>query len=200
MIKPKQLITLSPPLSHQTPNTMKKLPPTTVWLSLLPLLLLLSVPSPTAGGTTSPTAYEVLQEYNFPVGILPKGVTKYELDRTSGKFKAYLNGSCEFWIKDYYIKYKSTITGVISRNELKKLKGISVRVLVVWLNIVEVSRDDGNLDFSVGIVAANFGVRNFLESPQCGCGFNCTNNEEADVEDQRKMRNEGFLNRFVFSY
>ncbi|KAJ4727704.1 DUF538 family protein [Melia azedarach] len=31
------------------------------------------------------TAYEVLQEYDFPVGLLPKGVTGYELDISTVK-------------------------------------------------------------------------------------------------------------------
>ncbi|KAL6210368.1 hypothetical protein ACLB2K_015601 [Fragaria x ananassa] len=76
------------------------------------------------------------------MGILPKGVTGYDLDRSNGK--------------------------------LKDLTGVSVKVLFLWLNIVEVSRRGDDLDFSVGIASASFPIDNFYECPQCGCGLNCS--------------------------
>lgn len=121
------------------------------------------------------SAYDVLQQYGFPPGLLPKGVTGYALNRETGQFSAYLEGSCSFNIESYTLKYKSTISGVISNRKLSNLKGVTVKVLILWLNIVEVVRDGDELDFSVGIASANFGVENFLESPQCGCGFDCYN-------------------------
>ncbi|KAJ3676133.1 hypothetical protein LUZ60_003545 [Juncus effusus] len=120
------------------------------------------------------TAYEALQTYDFPVGILPKGALGYELDRSTGAFKAYLNGTCSFTIENsYQLKYKSTITGTISKDKLKNLTGVSVKILFLWLNIVEVTRDGDELYFSVGIASASFEIDNFYESPQCGCGFDC---------------------------
>ncbi|GJW74010.1 hypothetical protein Tco_0133380 [Tanacetum coccineum] len=132
------------------------------------LLLLLLGPS-----TATPTAYDKLLEYDFPVGLLPLGVTGYELNENTGEFKAYLKETCTFKIQGYDLKYKSTISGVIEKGKLKNLKGISVKILIVWLNIVEVSLHGDELDFSVGILSAGFGVSNFYESPQCGCGFDC---------------------------
>uniref|UniRef100_A0A2P2QNR2 Uncharacterized protein LOC105137839 n=1 Tax=Rhizophora mucronata TaxID=61149 RepID=A0A2P2QNR2_RHIMU len=143
----------------------------------LPLLLLLSAlaaSSATAVADDTPTAYEILVEYNFPIGILPKGAAGYKLDRATGKFNAFLNGSCEFSLEGgYRLKYKSTISGYISDNKLTKLTGVSVKVLFLWLNIVEVVRDGDTLQFSVGIASANFPIDNFYECPQCGCGLNC---------------------------
>ncbi|KAK7269672.1 hypothetical protein RIF29_22406 [Crotalaria pallida] len=127
------------------------------------------------------SAYEVLAQYGFPPGILPKGVTGYALNRETGEFAAYLEGSCSFVIETYTLKYKSTITGVITNGKLSKLKGVSVKILLLWLNIVEVVRDGDELQFSVGIASANFGVVNFLESPQCGCGFDCKNFNQIGV-------------------
>lgn len=40
---------------------------------------------------------------------------------------------------------------------------------------MEVSRVDDLLEFSVGIASASFGIDNFYECPQCGCGFDCVN-------------------------
>ncbi|KAK2418735.1 hypothetical protein QL285_040906 [Trifolium repens] len=61
----------------------------------------------------------------------------------------------------------------ISKGKLTKLKGISVKVELLWLKIVEVTRHGDDLQFSVGIASAEFSVDNFLEIPQCGCGFDC---------------------------
>ncbi|XP_058077132.1 uncharacterized protein At5g01610-like [Magnolia sinica] len=129
---------------------------------------------PSSVSTDTPTAYEVLQEYDFPKGLLPKGATGYDLDRSTGKFSAYLNGSCSFSLEgSYQLKYKSTIKGTISKDKLTDLSGVSVKVLFFWVNIIEVTRSGNELDFSVGILSASFPISNFLECPQCGCGLNC---------------------------
>ncbi|VVB06993.1 unnamed protein product [Arabis nemorensis] len=136
-------------------------------------LFLFNLPSSLAD-SDSPTAYSILQSYNFPVGILPKGVVSYDLDTTTGKFHAYFNDSCKFnLVGSYQLNYKSTISGYISENKLTKLTGVKVKVLFLWLNIVEVIRNGDEMEFSVGITSANFAIQEFLESPQCGCGFEC---------------------------
>lgn len=119
------------------------------------------------------TVYEVLEEYDFPIGLLPNGVTSYELDTSTGKFSVSLNSTCSFTIDSYELKYKSTISGVIAKDKLSSLSGVQVKVLFLWLSIAEVIRDDDELEFSVGIASANFAVSNFYESPTCGCGFDC---------------------------
>ncbi|KAI4301428.1 hypothetical protein L6164_034707 [Bauhinia variegata] len=143
--------------------------------SILFFLVSFTIPVPFAAGknTNSLTAYEVLQQYNFPDGLLPKGVVAYKLDSSTGKFKVYLNGTCTFKIQSYELKYKSTITGVITKGKLSSLSGIKVKVLILWFDIVKVTREEGDLDFSVGIASADFPVSNFYESPTCGCGFDC---------------------------
>ncbi|KAL2966755.1 hypothetical protein AAZX31_16G136500 [Glycine max] len=101
------------------------------------------------------SAYDVLMEYRFPVGLLPKGAIGYSLNRDNSDFD----------IESYMLKYKSTITGVISKGRLYNLKGVTVKILLLWLNIIEVSRQGNNIYFSVRITSAYFGVENFLESP-----------------------------------
>ncbi|WOG83808.1 hypothetical protein DCAR_0102986 [Daucus carota subsp. sativus] len=142
-------------------------------LPLFFLLSLLTLLSSLAAAAATPTVYEVLQQYNFPVGMLPVGITNYELDRSTGKFKVYLEKTCEFFVQDYRLRYKSTISGTISDRKLKNLSGISVKILFLWLNIGEVSREGDDLEFSVGVLSAGFYIDNFVESPQCGCGFDC---------------------------
>ncbi|XP_015875049.3 uncharacterized protein LOC107411893 [Ziziphus jujuba] len=142
-----------------------------------------SLPSETASISTKPSVYEVLKGYDFPVGLLPKGVLDYDLDPSTGKFFAFLNGSCGFSLEgSYQLNYKSTIKGHISKGKLSGLEGVSVKLLFVWVNIVEVLRSVDQLEFSVGIAGAGFPIDNFEESPQCGCGLNCNGGHVRDVQ------------------
>ncbi|XP_078439597.1 uncharacterized protein At5g01610-like [Wolffia australiana] len=134
----------------------------------------LAVVAAAASAAEERSVYEALEEYNFPAGVLPKGVVGYELDRTTGAFSVSLNGTCTFSVEgSYQLRYRPTVSGRVSKNKLTQLKGVSVRVLLLWLDIVAVSRVGDELDFSVGILSTSFGLDNFLESPQCGCGFDC---------------------------
>ncbi|KAL8513426.1 hypothetical protein ACS0TY_012768 [Phlomoides rotata] len=111
-------------------------------ITRLILIIFLSLLSFTLPSTANPlTVYEALQSYDFSVGLIPKGVTSNELDPSTGKFIVKLNGTCSFDIDGYALKYKSTISGTISKDKIKDLKGIQVKVLFFWVNIVEVTRD-----------------------------------------------------------
>lgn len=139
-----------------------------------------SLPSSSSSQETSfldqkPTAYEILGDYNFPKGLLPKGVVSYSLDTTTGRFSAFLNGSCSFSLEgSYQLRYKSSVNGYISQGRLSRLEGVSVKVFFMWVDIVEVLRNGDDLEFSVGIAGAGFPIDNFEECPQCGCGLNCS--------------------------
>ncbi|KAI4329773.1 hypothetical protein MLD38_028121 [Melastoma candidum] len=148
-------------------------PPHSLHLIFIPLLLVLVLSSPSASASNSTSAYDVLEEYDFPIGLLPNGVLGYTLDNSTGEFSVYLNGSCTFSIDSYELKYSSTITGTISTDKLKSLSGIKVKVWWFWFSIEEVIRDGDELEFSVGIASADFPVSNFDECPTCGCGFDC---------------------------
>ena len=137
-----------------------------------------------------PTVYEVLQEYGFPIGLLPTGATSYELDKSTGKFTVHLNSTCSFKIDSYELKYRSTIEGVIAKVKLSKLSGIQVKVLILWLSIAEVIRDVDELEFSVGIASADFPASNFDECPACGCGFGC---EDVNYRVKRPLSSSSSL-------
>lgn len=140
------------------------------------LVIALTSLSTCASDDGSLSAYEMLQKFDFPVGLLPKGVTSYTVDADTGEFTAYLPETCRFHLENSYeVEYKTTISGVISKGRLSNLKGVKVKVLILWLNVVEVIRDGDELQFSVGIASADFPIDNFYESPQCGCGFDCDN-------------------------
>lgn len=62
---------------------------------------------------------------------------------------------------------------MIDKDRQKNLRGVAVKVLLLWLDIVEVVREGDELQFSVGVASADFPVENFEECPQCGCGLDC---------------------------
>ncbi|KAH0637078.1 hypothetical protein KY289_036993 [Solanum tuberosum] len=145
-----------------------------IFLTTLPPLITATTDSAAGNGGTSLTAYDLLVSYGFPVGILPQGAIGYDLDKNTGKFSVHLNGSCSFALEgSYQLRYKSTFGGYIAKNRLSSLYGVSVKILFLWLNIVEVIKNGDNLEFSVGIASASFPTYNFLVCPQCGCGLNC---------------------------
>ncbi|KAL0457900.1 UNVERIFIED_CONTAM: hypothetical protein Slati_0417200 [Sesamum latifolium] len=96
-------------------------------------------------GATGPMAYEVLQSYDFPMKFSQKGFS--------------LDGS-------YELEYKSRISGYIDKDKLTKLSGVRVKVLLFWLDIVEVRRNGEKLEFSVGMASAEFPVNSFLCLPK----------------------------------
>lgn len=142
--------------------------------------------SPPSGNLS---AYEVLGSYDFPAGLLPKGVVGYDLDAGTGRFSAYLNATCSFSVGgSYQLRYRPTISGHISRDRLRELNGVSVKVLLFWVNIIEVTRKGDELEFSVGIASADFSVDNFLQSPRCGCGFDCLSTLLPSRNDSRRVK------------
>lgn len=155
------------------------------------LFLFLSVFSVAAVAADAPSVYDVLQSYGFPAGLLPQSVTSYQLDPSTGKFSVSLEGSCSFSVSGYDLKYQSTITGTIAPNRITDLSGIQVKILFFWINIIEVTSNGDQLELSVGIASANFPVDNFLECPQCGCGFDCVNS------GRRKSGGIGLLRRVL---
>ncbi|KAI3900954.1 hypothetical protein MKW92_018470 [Papaver armeniacum] len=136
-----------------------------------------------------PSAYEILEYYDFPIGLLPKGVTGYTLDKQTGRFSASMKKTCSFSLEgSYQLRYQSTIRGVISKDKLTNLEGVSVKILLFWVNIIEVVRKGDELQFSVGIASANFALDNFEIQPQCGCGLNCGDSVSVDGDQKAEIK------------
>jgi len=86
---------------------------------LVCLLFLLTAAAAAAAATVSAaaagnlTAYEMLERYMFPRGILPQGVQRYML-RPDGSFEVFFPGSggCEFRVGGrYLLRYERRIAG-----------------------------------------------------------------------------------------
>ncbi|PHT77948.1 hypothetical protein T459_16000 [Capsicum annuum] len=135
--------------------------------------------------TEKTSVYDEVQHYDFPIGILPKGVIGYELNSKTGEFSVYLNGSCRFMLGSYELYYEPVINGIISKGRLRKVSGVSVKVVLLWwLNIVEVRRSGDNLQFSVGFTSANFPIRSFEKCPRCECGLNCAHEYDGELREK----------------
>ncbi|RZC80736.1 hypothetical protein C5167_043329 [Papaver somniferum] len=110
------------------PKAMSSISQSVLCMILLSLTSSLITPAAAVEESSNLSAYEILQGYDFPVGLLPVGVTGYELDKSSGKFAVHFGaGDCSFPLSGYQLKYKSTVTGVISKGKLTNLSGISVK-------------------------------------------------------------------------
>ncbi|KAH7685191.1 At5g01610-like protein [Dioscorea alata] len=120
----------------------------------------------------APSAYEMLEKFDFPRGILPEGVVSYTL-RSNGGFEVRLSSDCEFKVNGgYLLRYKRRITGRVERGSIVELTGVSVKVLV-WFNINRLVKGDAEIYFYVGPLSASFPTSNFEECPKCRCGFDC---------------------------
>ncbi|XP_062202847.1 uncharacterized protein LOC133905146 [Phragmites australis] len=139
-----------------------------------PLLLLLATVAVVAAessvggnGTSSPTAYEMLERYDLPRGILPEGVEGYVL-RPDGTFEVYFPRACEFLLSHkWLVRYDARVSGSAAAGSLTALEGISVKVLFLWLSVGEVDRAGDRLSFYIGPVATSFPLGDFAESPRC---------------------------------
>nr|ABR17355.1 unknown [Picea sitchensis] len=122
------------------------------------------------------TAYQEMEEYDFPIGLLPTNVESYTLDTSDGSFVVYLSSSCSFTIDSYKLSYKKKITGKISTDTLKDLDGVSVKMWIFYISISKVIREGTKLNFYVGSISKSFPVSNFDECQECGSGLGCSGN------------------------
>lgn len=124
-------------------------------------------PSSSASTDDTPTAYEMLERYDFPRGILPLGVEGYDL-RADGGFEVYFPRECEFLLsRQWLVKYDTRIAGAASAGKLSALEGIYVKVLFLWVPVAEVDRDGDRLSFYIGPVSTSFPLGDFADSPHC---------------------------------
>ncbi|CAO2141296.1 unnamed protein product [Urochloa humidicola] len=139
-------------------------------ITVLPLLILTAAASPDDTSPSppeqQPTAYEMLERYNFTEGILPEGVTGYIL-RADGSFEVYLPGECNFRAGSMQIRYGSRVAGTIRPASITGIEGVKVKALLAWVAVTEVDRVEDRIRFSAGPVSKSFPIDTFAHSPQC---------------------------------
>lgn len=139
-------------------------------LSLLLLLLLHTVSAFDSGNQPQPSAYEMLEGFGFPRGILPEGVTGYTYRPSDGAFEVFMGGDCEFEVDGgYRLTYRRRISGNVEGGSIRNLGGVSVRMFLFNWGIDRVVMEDADrrLMFYVGPISQAFPADNFVQSPQC---------------------------------
>lgn len=145
-----------------------------VGVTLICIILIHSTPSISSSSSSKPSVYDLLDDYNFPVGLLPQGIQDYDFNHTTGKFSIYYNRTCSFSLQNsYHVKYNPTFEGSLSDGRLFSLKGVYVRAFVVWKEVIEVLRRGDDLVFILKIWSYKFPIDYFEEETQCWCLFRC---------------------------
>ncbi|GLJ06425.1 hypothetical protein SUGI_0038920 [Cryptomeria japonica] len=134
--------------------------------SLLTLLLILHFVE-----SENESMYDILEKYGFPSGLLPDTVSDYSIDTNSGRLQVHLKNTCSVWVEEYSynIRYKPSITGIISYGSISHIGGISLRKSAfLWMPITGVSvAENGDLAFQIGPVTTSFPRRYFEQKPVC---------------------------------
>ncbi|MCL7042172.1 hypothetical protein MKW94_014399 [Papaver nudicaule] len=147
---------------------------TFISLSFL-VLLIISCSSSAARSIQNPdnfiptSAHKELQTNGFPIGLLPKNVLNYSLNKTSGDFSVNLGYTCKLTLPpdNYLATYSKKITGKLVEGKIGELKGIRVWAFFQWWSITGIKSSGENLVFEVGMVSAKYPAKNFDESPEC---------------------------------
>ncbi|KAF7143928.1 hypothetical protein RHSIM_Rhsim05G0039800 [Rhododendron simsii] len=124
-----------------------------------------------------PDPYEVLKEYEYPVGLLPAEVTGYKLDRCTGRFSVFLKGPCHYTTETnaYPFKFDEIVTGVIRRDRITNIRGVRVKSIFGWFRIRNVFRFDDFFEIAAGAVSSEVPIEKLQASPRCGCASRCEN-------------------------
>ncbi|CAL1361719.1 unnamed protein product [Linum trigynum] len=147
------------------------------------LYMALSIPSADSNQEKSLTSiYDVLKAKGLPMGLLPKGVTDFKIDESSGDFEVHLDQACNAKFENE-LHYDCNVTGKLSYGQIESLSGISAKELFLWFQVksiqVDVS-DSGIICFDVGVVVKKFSVSLFELPKDCAAAAA----DEARVEVQ----------------
>ncbi|KAL6209042.1 hypothetical protein ACLB2K_019985 [Fragaria x ananassa] len=136
--------------------------PILCFLLLIPIMILTSDSKP------PPSVYEVLRAHGLPMGLLPKGVTKFEIDE-GGRFQVHLDQACNAKFESE-LHYDRNVSGTLSYGRIGALSGISAQELFLWFPVKGIRVDvpsSGIIYFDVGVVYKQFSLSLFETPPDC---------------------------------
>ncbi|KAL6132410.1 hypothetical protein ACLB2K_064653 [Fragaria x ananassa] len=165
---------------------------------LLPLLAVIGAvsgasPAPksskrSAGGGS---IYDHLRQYGLPIGILPKGITKYSLDDTKGEFRVFLPQPCHAKFENQ-VRYDFNVSGTLSFGRIADLSGVSAQELFLWFPVKGIRVDvpsSGLIYFDVGVVDKQFSLSLFESPPDC-TALDPSDPSSSDLKLKLKVTNE----------
>jgi hypothetical protein len=133
-------------------------------LIVMAVAAVLLTATPSASQPT--TAYSMVEQYDFPPGIIPQGAQSYEL-RKDGSFELHFSGECGLQVGGFKLHYSSRLAGNIQKDKISCLEGVKVKIVLPWVRIREISRHGGEIRVHAGAISRSFPVSDFSVSPQC---------------------------------
>ncbi|XP_057481462.1 uncharacterized protein LOC130768402 [Actinidia eriantha] len=124
--------------------------------------------SSSSSSLSSSSIYDVLGSYGLPPGLLPKGITNFTIDPSTGRFESHLDSSCNAKFEtDFH--YEATVAGTLAFGQIGDVSGVSAQDLFLWFPVKGVRVDvpsSGVVYFDVGDgVRKQFSFSSF-ETPQ----------------------------------
>ncbi|XP_021632000.1 uncharacterized protein LOC110629371 [Manihot esculenta] len=125
---------------------------------------------------SQPSIYDHLRQNGLPIGLLPKGITEFSLDPTTGHFQINLTQPCNAKFENQF-HYDFNISGLLSYGKIGELSGVSQQELFLWFQVKGIRVDvpsSGLIYFDVGVVDKQFSLSLF-ENP-----LDCTASDPSD--------------------
>nr|XP_016506760.1 PREDICTED: uncharacterized protein LOC107824495 [Nicotiana tabacum] len=111
--------------------------------------------------------YDILNSHGLPVGLLPKGITNFSMDPSSGRFEVHLPQSCAAQFETH-LRYDSTVCGTLNYGQILNISGVAAQELFLWFAVKGIRVDipsSGLIYFDVGVVSKQFSL-SFFETPR----------------------------------
>ncbi|MED6222705.1 hypothetical protein PIB30_066909 [Stylosanthes scabra] len=155
--------------SSSSPSSSPSFSSPMIQIQSLILLFLFLLPLSSSSSSNSTTIYEVLKSKGLPVGLLPKGITKYSMNDSSGEFEVIMEEPCNAKFENE-VHYDSSIKGTLGYGRIGKLSGISAQELFLWFPVKGIRVDvpnSGVIHFDVGVADKQFAISIFEAPPEC---------------------------------
>lgn len=140
-----------------------------IWVSILCLVVVAFLLPLPASGTPSSSIYDHLRKQGLPIGLLPKGITDYSLNATTGEFRVLLEQPCHAKFENQVL-YDFNVSGFLSFGRIANLSGVSAQELFLWFPVKGIRVDvpsSGLIYFDVGVVDKQFSLSLFESPPDC---------------------------------
>ncbi|KAK8517909.1 hypothetical protein V6N13_128068 [Hibiscus sabdariffa] len=112
--------------------------------------------------------YDILKAHGLPMGLLPKGITRFDFDDT-GRFVAQLDQACNARFESE-LHYDRNVSGTLSYGQIGALSGISSQELFLWFPIKGIRVDvpsSGLIYFDVGVIFKQLSLSLFETPRDC---------------------------------
>ncbi|XP_047339685.1 uncharacterized protein LOC124943177 [Impatiens glandulifera] len=133
-------------------------------ISSIILIFLLSL---TLSPSSASTIYDVLRYHNLPIGLLPKGVTNFTVNSSTGRFQVLLPSACSAQFESQ-VRYDFNVSGTIRSGRIGNLSGMLAQDLFLWFPVKDIRvdvPDSGLIYFDVGVVRKQF-PQSLFETPR----------------------------------